>query len=312
MSVAKLDENSRPTLTALSNLDDGTIIDLWADPVTHRLLVDVESSGLGTVTSVSVVTANGVSGSVATSTTTPAITLTLGAITPTSVKGLVITTTTGTFTLTNAKTLAVTNTLTLSGSDSTVMTFPSTTQTVAGLTSVQTFTNKTITDSTNVLGGVTMTLGSDASYDTYYRGATGLLTRLANGTTGQVLTATTSAAPSWASPSFVTWSTVTGTGQNAPSNISSGYITNNAGLVTVILPVTAPIGTEISIAGLGAGGWELGQNGSQLIHFGNQVTTTGINGKLDSTNRYDSVTVVCTVANTTWSVVSSVGNLTVA
>ena len=39
----------------------------------------------GTVTSVSVTTANGVSGSVATATTTPAITLTLGAITPTSV-----------------------------------------------------------------------------------------------------------------------------------------------------------------------------------------------------------------------------------
>ena len=42
-------------------------------------------AGGGTVTQVSVVTANGVSGSVATSTTTPAITLTLGAITPTSV-----------------------------------------------------------------------------------------------------------------------------------------------------------------------------------------------------------------------------------
>lgn len=41
--------------------------------------------GSGTVTSVSVTTANGVSGTVATSTTTPAITLTLGAITPSSV-----------------------------------------------------------------------------------------------------------------------------------------------------------------------------------------------------------------------------------
>lgn len=39
----------------------------------------------GTVTTVSVATANGVSGSVATATTTPAITLTLGAITPSSV-----------------------------------------------------------------------------------------------------------------------------------------------------------------------------------------------------------------------------------
>lgn len=41
--------------------------------------------GSGTVTSVSVATANGVSGTVATATSTPAITLTLGAITPSSV-----------------------------------------------------------------------------------------------------------------------------------------------------------------------------------------------------------------------------------
>src|SRR5437870_6363769 len=40
------------------------------------------SGGSGTVSTVSVVTANGVSGSVATPTTTPAITITLGAITP--------------------------------------------------------------------------------------------------------------------------------------------------------------------------------------------------------------------------------------
>lgn len=45
----------------------------------------VTVAGTGTVTSVSVVTANGVSGSVATATSTPAITLTLGAITPTTV-----------------------------------------------------------------------------------------------------------------------------------------------------------------------------------------------------------------------------------
>lgn len=42
-------------------------------------------SPAGTVTTVSVVTANGVSGTVADPTSTPAITLTLGAITPTSV-----------------------------------------------------------------------------------------------------------------------------------------------------------------------------------------------------------------------------------
>lgn len=45
------------------------------------------TANAGTVTSVSVTTANGVSGVVATATSTPAIALTLGAITPTSVNG---------------------------------------------------------------------------------------------------------------------------------------------------------------------------------------------------------------------------------
>lgn len=80
--VASRDTNHVPTLLASSNVDGTSPVTLYADPITHRLLV---SGTLGTVTSVSVVTANGVSGSVATSTSTPAITLTLGAITPTSV-----------------------------------------------------------------------------------------------------------------------------------------------------------------------------------------------------------------------------------
>ena len=74
MANAKLDQNSRPTLTALSSADDGTIVAVWADPTTHRLLVDL-AGGSGTVTSVSVVSANGFAGTVATATTTPAITL---------------------------------------------------------------------------------------------------------------------------------------------------------------------------------------------------------------------------------------------
>ena len=68
-------------------------------------------SGTVTVTTVSVVGANGVSGSVATATTTPAITLTLGAITPTSVNGV-------TFSGSATPTLAVTGTSTISGTHS--------------------------------------------------------------------------------------------------------------------------------------------------------------------------------------------------
>jgi hypothetical protein len=66
---------------------------------------------------------------------------------------------------------------------------------------LETFTNKTITSSTNVIGGVTMTLGSDANWDLYTRNASGVLERIANGTTGQFLGANTGAKPTWQSPS---------------------------------------------------------------------------------------------------------------
>ena len=98
------------------------------------------SSGSGTVTSVSVTTANGVSGTVATATTTPAISITLGAITPTTVNGLTITSTTGTLTIAAGKTVTVSNTLTLAGTDATTMTFPTTSATLARTDAANTFT----------------------------------------------------------------------------------------------------------------------------------------------------------------------------
>ena len=67
-------------------------------------------AGSGTVTSVSVVSANGISGSVADATTTPAITLSLGAITPTSVNSIV-------FSGTSTPTLSVTGTSSISGTN---------------------------------------------------------------------------------------------------------------------------------------------------------------------------------------------------
>ena len=84
MGTAARDVNRVPTLIGVSNADGTTPITVYVDPVTHRILVNT-AGGAGTVTTVSVVTANGVSGSVANPTTTPAITFTLGAITPTSV-----------------------------------------------------------------------------------------------------------------------------------------------------------------------------------------------------------------------------------
>lgn len=160
----------------------------------------ITGGGSGTVTSVSVVTANGVSGSVATATTTPAITLSLGAITPTTVNGLTISSSTGTLAIANGKTATVSNTLTFTGTDSSSVAFGAG-GTVVYTTTAQTLTNKTLTSSTNVLGGVTMTLGSDADGDTYYRSG-GVLTRLAKGTALQQLRMNAGAtAPEWATAS---------------------------------------------------------------------------------------------------------------
>lgn len=76
MADAKRDQNSVPTLLGVSNTDGVTPTPVYVDPVTHRLLVDIGGTTGGTVTDVSIVSANGFAGSVATSTTTPAITLT--------------------------------------------------------------------------------------------------------------------------------------------------------------------------------------------------------------------------------------------
>jgi len=104
-----------------------------------------------------------------------------------------------------------------------------------------------------------------------------------------------------------TWNNVTGT--SASMAVNNGYIANNAGLVTLTLPVTASVGRTIEVAGNGAGGWSIAQNAGQSINYGIVSTTVGVGGSLASTQRYNAVKLVCVVANTTWNVVSSQGNL---
>jgi hypothetical protein len=96
------------------------------------------------------------------------------------------------------------------------------------------------------------------------------------------------------------WNVITGT--SASMAVNSGYIANNAGLVSLLLPATASVGSIIYVQGLGAGGWRVTQNASQTIHVGNVASTTGTGGSVSSGNQYDSMTLLCAVANTTWTV----------
>ncbi len=160
-------------------------------------------------------------------------------------------------------------------------------------------------------------------------GATGIPALTALATDGQLIIGSTAGAPAAATLTAgmgvsitngsnsitiattgggITWTEVTGTSQNAAVN--NGYVANNAGLVTVTLPANFAIGDIVRIAGLGAGLWRLTANTGDVINFGNQATSAG--GSLTATNRYDCVEVVGVATNSTWVVLSSVGNLTVA
>ena len=136
--------------------------------------------------------------------------------------------------------------------------------------------------------------------------------------TGQVLTATSGTAATWQTPSGgsgTTWTEVTGTSQAAA--VSNGYVTNNAALVTVTLPSTATVGQIVYVQGSGAGGWKMAQNASQTIVWdagavaGTNITTSGVTGYLASSDRYDSVEVMCITTNTGFVVRNSKGNLSI-
>lgn len=111
-------------------------------------------------------------------------------------------------------------------------------------------------------------------------------------------------------PYSFTWQTVTSASQSMISN--TGYFANNAGLVTLLLPSVSNVGDEIAIAGEGAGGWLISQSTSQLIHVGHSQSTPGIGGSIASTNQYDSIRLVCMIANTAWTVIGAPeGNITI-
>jgi hypothetical protein len=136
---------------------------------------------------------------------------------------------------------------------------------------------------------------------------TSLPSVLAAGTSGQVLTSTGSAL-SWASYASIQW---TGIAAAQTAVAGNGYYVTT-GTQAVTLPATAAAGSYIAIAAAkGSTGWSIIQATGQSIQFGSTSTTTGSGGSLASNAVGDIVVLLCTTANNTWMVVSSVGNITI-
>lgn len=302
--------NTLSKLAAGSNTQVLTLaagIPSWASPTT------------GTVTSVSG-TSNRIT--VATGTTTPVIDIsasyvgqssitTLGTIATGVWNGTVVGATyggtgvnNGAFTITLAGSLvtvgAFTTTLTTTGT--TGVTLP-TTGTLATLAGSESFTNKTITSSTNVLGGVTMTLGSDATGDVYYRAAGGALTRLGVGANGTVLTLA-GGLPSWAAGgggsgtvTQVTWVTSQGVSASIATPTTTPDITVTLGALTGVtsvngLVVTANTGAittgtwSATAIGVTKGGTALTSIAQGDIIYGSSTSAFTALAKNTSSTRY--------------------------
>lgn len=138
--------------------------------------------------------------------------------------------------------------------------------------------------------------------------------RLPAGPDNQVLTtdSTTPEGVKWATSqaSIFPFTEITSTSQAMA--INNGYILNSTALVTATLPLVSSVGDLVWIVGKGSGGWQIAQNAGQTIHFGNQDTTIGVGGHLDSTNQYDAIQLLCTAANTDWTCTGiSQGNIDV-
>ncbi len=137
----------------------------------------------------------------------------------------------------------------------------------------------------------------------------GQLSGLGFGSSGQVLTSTGAASsPTWQANSSLAWSVITGASQAMA--INNGYIANRAGTVAFTLPTTSAVGDIIEVTGINtATGWSISWTTNQQVFFGT-ATTTVTTGSLASSAIRDSVRMVCVVADLTWNVLSSVGNIT--
>lgn len=78
--------------------------------------------------------------------------------------------------------------------------------------------------------------------------------------------------------------------------LNTVYYVTDASTVTITLPATAAAGSIVGIIGKGAGGWILAPGAGQTIELIDASASTSV----ASTSQYDSIFIMCVVANTLW------------
>ena len=143
-------------------------------------------------------------------------------------------------------------------------------------------------------------VGPDGSFNVNILGGAGIATT-GNPGTNTITISSTSITHTWTRTA----------GPAVAMAVDNGYIPTNVALVTLTLPAVSVVGDIVEICGEGAGGWTIAQNAGQQIQFGNLATTVGVAGSISSTNQYDTIRLLCRVANTSWSVLANIGILNV-
>lgn len=86
---------------------------------------------------------------------------------------------------------------------------------------------------------------------------------------------------------------------NAQTTVANtGYTANNATQIIFTLPNTCQVGDRIEIQGSGIGGWRI-NSGNYTIQVG-ILASSPLVGYIESTNRYDSIVLVCAQDNALW------------
>lgn len=81
-------------------------------------------------------------------------------------------------------------------------------------------------------------------------------------------------------------------------DLNNIYIPTNVAMTTFQMPAMCSVGDRVTIAGFGAGGWQLLNGAGQTIHaasVGGTATTS-----ITSTSAFDSIELICVEENLTW------------